>query len=251
MQGIERVVLVQRLREVSALVGFTRFEPMGPDTEGEFDIQVHRADLDTEVTWVPAAENLGEGIFIQFDRAAVDDWVVKEAVQTRDIQLQNGFSRWSQEAGGSRRSYAGARYIMLHTFAHILMTRIALDCGYPASSIRERVYCFPDFGYGVLLYTGSSDAEGTLGGLIEVGKRIAKTIGRALTESALCSNDPICAQHDPHNENEHNFLLGAACHGCVLVAETSCEQQNDFLDRGLVGPTVWTHGAGFFTSGGL
>ena len=131
------------------------------------------------------------------------------------------------------------------------MTRIALDCGYPASSIRERVYCFPDLGYGVLLYTGSSDAEGTLGGLIEVGKRIAETIGRALTESALCSNDLICAQYDPHNENEHNFLLGAACHGCVLVAETSCEQQNDFLDRGLVGPTVWTPGAGFFTSGDL
>ncbi len=251
MQGIERVVLVQRLREVSALVGFTRFEPMGPDTEGELDIQVHRADLDTEITWVPAAENLGEGIFIQFDRAAVDAWVVSEAVQSRDIQLRVGFSRWSQEAGTTRRAYAGARYIMLHTFAHILMTRIALDCGYPASSIRERIYSFPDLGYGVLLYTGSSDAEGTLGGLIEVGKRISQTIGRALVESALCSNDPICAQHDPHTQNEHNFLLGAACHGCVLVAETSCEQQNDFLDRALVGPTVATSSAGFFTPGGL
>jgi len=43
---------------------------------------------------------------------------------------------------------------------------VALECGYPASSIRERIYAIPSVGYGVLLYTGSSDAEGTLGGLI-------------------------------------------------------------------------------------
>ena len=36
-QTIERVVLVHRLREVAALVGFTRFEAMSPDVNGELD----------------------------------------------------------------------------------------------------------------------------------------------------------------------------------------------------------------------
>ena len=127
---------------------------------------------------------------------------------------------------------------MLHSFAHLLITTIALECGYPASSIRERIYSFPDIGYGILLYTGSSDAEGTLGGLIEVGRRISDTIRNALDLGALCSNDPVCSQHLPESPHERSFLLGAACHGCLLVAETSCEQQNDVLDRALVVRTV-------------
>ena len=62
----------------------------------------------------------------------------------------------------------------------------------------------------------------------------------------LCSNDPVCAEHDPPNPHERRFLVGAACHGCVLIAETSCEQYNDFLDRALVVPTVENLGAEFF-----
>jgi hypothetical protein len=126
------------------------------------------------------------------------------------------------------------------------MTAISLECGYPASSLKERVYAIPKLGYGVLICTGSSDAEGTLGGLIEVGRRIADLIANALQLFGLCSNDPICSQHLPANPHERNFLLGAACHGCLLIAETSCEQQNDFLDRSLVVKTVEGGGAEFF-----
>ena len=135
---------------------------------------------------------------------------------------------------------------MLHSFAHLLMMTIALECGYPLSSIRERIYAIPDVEYGILLYTGSSDAEGTLGGLVEVGRRIAATVKSALDHGSLCSNDPICAQHRPEISRERGFLLGAACHGCLLVAETSCEQQNDLLDRALVVRTVQGHHAEFF-----
>jgi hypothetical protein len=97
-----------------------------------------------------------------------------------------------------------------------------------------------------LLHTGSSDAEGTLGGLIEVGRRIHEHIQAALELGELCSNDPVCAQHEPQNTHEHRFLLGAACHGCLLIAETSCEQHNDFLDRAMVVPTVDNLGIEFF-----
>ena len=134
--------------------------------------------------------------------------------------------------------------------ADLLLTAVALECGYPASSIRERIYAIPSVGYGVLLYTGSSDAEGTLGGLIQVGRRIHNSVRSALELGLLCSNDPVCAQHDPENRQEHRHLHGAACHGCVLTAETSCEQQNDFLDRALVVKTVEELGAELFSDAG-
>src|SRR5207237_4606556 len=99
-------------------------------------------------------------------------------------------------------------------------------------------------------YTGSSDAEGTLGGLIQVGRRIHEHVRSALGSSELCSNDPVCSQHDPRNEHEQRYLHGAACHGCLLIAETSCEQHNEFLDRTLVVPTLSSPAVAFFTLGG-
>jgi len=104
----------------------------------------------------------------------------------------------------------------------------------------------PEIGYGVLLYTGTTDAEGTLGGLIQAGRRIHEHVRNALEMGELCSNDPVCSQHDPQSQHEHRFLHGAACHGCLLIAETSCEQHNDFLDRALVVPTVDNLGIQFF-----
>ena len=119
------------------------------------------------------------------------------------------------------------------------------DRGDSASSIRERIYA-GDEGYGILLYTGSSDSDGTLGGLVEAGKRIEKYLEQALELGRLCSNDPVCSQHSPDHAHEEQFLNGAACHGCLLLAETSCERRNEFLDRTLVIPTVESLDAEFF-----
>jgi len=246
MGGIEKVVLVPRLREVMALVGFTRFEAAAPDTEGELDMGVRRAELARDLSWVPAVENKGEGVFLQFRRAAIEDWLQRDEVYQRIVQLRRGFAAWKAEHSQSRREFPHPAYILLHSFSHLLITAVALECGYPASSIRERVYALPQIGYGVLLYTGSSDAEGTLGGLVEVGRRIAGSIRGALELGRLCSNDPVCAQHSPESLHERRFLQGAACHGCLLLAETSCEQQNDLLDRALVVRTVQGEGAEFF-----
>jgi hypothetical protein len=67
-----------------------------------------------------------------------------------------------------------------------------------------------------------------------------------LRMSALCSNDPICAQHSPSNSMERRWLHGAACHGCTLVSETSCELRNDYLDRALVVPVLGYPDAAYF-----
>src|SRR5262249_2729835 len=146
--------------------------------------------------------------------------------------------------------FAGLPYILLHSLAHLLITAVSLECGYAASSIRERIYA-GEGGMGILLYTGTPDAEGTLGGLVQVGHNIERSLHHALDLGGLCSNDPVCAQHLPNNMLEERFLHGAACHGCLLVAETSCERRNEFLDRALVVPTVEGLGAQFFGEGDL
>jgi hypothetical protein len=159
--------------------------------------------------------------------------------------MLEGFTQWIAERDGSSRVFPGLPYYMLHSFSHMLLTAISLECGYPASSLRERIYALEGGRYGVLLYTGSSDAEGTLGGLVEAARDIRKHVRRALEYAALCSNDPVCSYHAPGGHDPQK-LQGSACHGCLLIAETSCEQHNDFLDRALVVETVEQAGASFF-----
>jgi len=247
MAPVERVVLVHRLREVVAQSGFTRFEALTTDVNGELQIGVTRAALARETQWLPAIENRGEGIFIGFRKAAIETWWAKDEVRKRGERLNAGFEAWRHEHQGTKRQFTGLPYIMLHSLSHLLITAISLECGYPASAIRERVYAGSS-GYGILLYTGTSDAEGTLGGLVEIGRQIHTHFKNALEIGRLCSNDPVCAQHDPENKHEARFLQGAACHGCLLIAETSCEQHNDFLDRALVISTLEGLGVEFFSS---
>lgn len=244
MSPIERVVLVHRLREVIAQVGFTRFEAAGTDIQGELALNVQRAPLAIDLSWLPAVENRGEGVFLQFNPRAINQWCVRPAVLERARKLAAGFDLWRKEHGGTSRQFPGPPYYLLHSLSHLLLTAIALECGYPASSLRERVYASQDR-YGILIYTGSSDAEGTLGGLVEAGRAISRHMHRALELGTLCSNDPVCAYHAP-TPHDYQPLLGSACHGCLLIAETSCEQHNDFLDRSLVVPTVEALGTELF-----
>ena len=243
---IDRIVKVYRLREVIAQIGFTRFEAAVPDINGELALEVERASLSIEPGWLPAFENRGEGVFLGFRKEAIEEWFARPAVKARAERLFYGFEGWKKKHQGAGATFPGAPYVMLHSLAHLLITAVALDCGYASSSIRERIYALKDSGYGILLYTASPDAEGTLGGLVETADRIVPHLRTALELGRLCSNDPVCAQHHADSEEEERYLHGAACHGCVLLAESSCERHNDFLDRALVVPTVDDAGAAFF-----
>lgn len=242
MSPIKNIVLVHRLREVITQIGFTRFESISPQLDGELDLDVESAPLSRKEEWLPATENRGEGIFIEFDQEAITSWANLSAVLKRTQMLASGFQ--AKFGDNEKKKFFGAPFYMIHSFSHLLMNRIALECGYPASSIRERVYALKD-GFGLLIYTGSSDAQGTLGGLVGVSKNISDLIRRALIGAELCSNDPVCAHDEPNSENQRE-LLGSACHGCQLVAETSCEWCNCFLDRELVVRTIHNSGAEFF-----
>jgi hypothetical protein len=246
---LARVVKVHRLREVIAQVGFTRFEASVSDINGELDVDVERAALARDMTWVPAIENRGEGIFLALKPEAVDAWLKRPAVGERGVQLMRGFKLWAKDHGGDAVRFPGLPFVMLHSLSHLLITSVALDCGYASSSIRERIYVGPpgnNAAYGVLLYTASPDAEGTLGGLVEAAGRIDRYLQQAIDLGRLCANDPVCAHHTADNQEDDRLLLGAACHGCLLLSESSCEKRNDFLDRALVVPTVDSADAAFF-----
>ena len=122
---------------------------------------------------------------------------------------------------------------MMHTFAHLLIKQMAMFSGYSSAAIRERIY-FGDRMSGILLYTGSSDKEGSLGGLVELGtiKNLRVLMRDAFQEALLCTNDPECMNNTPAGKNSN----GAACHSCCMISETACENGNRMLDRGLVVP---------------
>ena len=245
--GIEAIVQLHRLREVSALVGFTRLEAPVPDIDGEYDTDVSRAALDENPTWFPAVENRGEGIFLALRPDSISEWLGRPSVRKRVGSLQRGHAKWLERRRKEYPPFPGGPYVLLHTLAHLLMQAVALRCGYPATSIRERIYLDSDHRrYGLLLYTASPDADGTLGGLVQQARHIEEHLSMALNMGALCSSDPICAQHSPGESLDERWLHGAACHSCSLIAETSCEMRNEYLDRALVVPTVDESGAAFF-----
>jgi hypothetical protein len=240
LQAVDRVILVHRLRVVTAQLGFTRFEAVVPDMQGELDIKVRRAALAMEPTWIPAVETRGEGVFIAFRNEALDEWRRRSAVRARAAEFQQAHAMSPHHAAPP----PDITWVMLHSLAHLLISAVSLDCGYAASSLRERVYVTPS-GAGILLYTGTSDAEGTLGGLVQVGNRLEYYLRLAQQAAQLCSYDPVCAQHSPSNQQEARFSMGAACHGCLLIGETSCEARNELLDRALVVSTVQGLGCEF------
>lgn len=247
--GVEAVYQLHRLREVIAQIGFTRFEAVIPDINGEYDTDVERAQLAVEPSWFPAVENRGEGIFLKLGSSAIRNWMGDPKVQKRIDALKKGHDLW-QEERKHKRPFPGGPYVLLHSLSHMLMQSLSMRCGYPASSIRERIYVDPEGErYGILLFTGSPDADGTLGGLVQEARYIEDHLSQVLNMASLCSNDPICAQHTPGVSMDGRLLHGAACHGCALVAETSCEMRNEYLDRALVVPVLGSKGIAFFKPG--
>lgn len=243
---LDQVVLVQRLREVAALTGFTRIDP--PEW-GPQDLDHRLAPLSCEApTWVPCAELRGEGIFLKFTEERIAKWERRADVRTREEQLRAAHVQWAQGRGVDP-EWPGVRYVLLHTLAHMLIREFALECGYGASGMSERVYARSggEPMAGILLYTAAPDSEGTLGGLVSLGRkdRLGGLLSQAIEAARLCSSDPLCAEHDPRIGGR---LHGAACHACLFAAETSCENGNHHLDRRLLVDTLAGGSGAFFGS---
>jgi len=238
----DQIVKVDKLREVLALKGFYRVKPGRLDEEStdiiidnwegkrnlvEFGpIPKDKRDL----KWLPGVEHLGEGIFFRFDSERLNRWENDEKVKKR---TENIFTQADDYL--NKKVEPEPRTILIHSFSHQMLKLIALDCGYPIASLKERLYISSDEEEhqmsGVLIYTSSPDSEGTLGGLISQAKKetLKQRIGDLKNVVSVCSQDPLCKTHDPSKTGD---AWGASCHSCLQVPETSCEGlQNKLLDR--------------------
>lgn len=254
---ISRVLAVESLCKVNALVGFTRIDEF--DRVNDVVSRMVPLTRKPKPRWTVATVDRGEGIFIELDEAAVAEW--EDAVGKTELfalhraaHERNYRNRTSDTADNfdPEKRFRPPRYWLVHGFAHILIRELAMTCGYNAASLSERLYAWPaDNGRppaaGLLICTTASDSDGTLGGLVEQSRPdlFEAVVNRALRRATRCASDPICANRTPQDPEE--FLHGAACHCCVMASETSCERANRFLDRRFLVDLPGHDGLGFFT----
>ena len=236
------ISLVPKLRETRAFTGFSRLEPNeGSVSERKKMLRIGAGD------WLPAIEVYGEGIFFEFDAEALKAWASREAVSERIKKLNRAYhaSKFGKNSDGMLRP----EFVLIHTFAHLIINQLSFECGYGSSALRERIYCEKTSNnfemYGVLVYTASGDSEGSLGGLVRQGEngRIEDTTVSALKNALWCTSDPICIQSAGQGPESCNI---AACHNYALLPETCCECGNRLLDRGTAIGTLSENGIGFF-----
>lgn len=250
IEPFDRLMLVHRLRETRAFAGFTRVFPNNDQTPQE-RMAVLRQPGCSDSRWLPAYIVYGEGLFFEFSEARLREWESREAVIRRISALDH---RYQQLQPNRRRRIESItpRLVLLHTFAHIVINRLTFECGYSTAAIRERLFVSnletaPMAG--VLIYTAAGDAEGTLGGLVRMGKHksLEPMLRRALEAATWCSVDPVCMEVGRGGGQGPDSTNLAACHSCALVPETACELFNRFLDRACLVGDLEDPSLGFFT----
>jgi hypothetical protein len=238
------IARVVRLREVRAIHGFTRINPPGEESGPEVSpISV------TRLEWLPAIEVRGEGIFLSFNQEALSRWEQSEVTSSRAASIDSTWRMEWRERYGEKEppQKITPRFLLVHTFAHALMRQLTLECGYSGAALRERLYVSDDGMAGLLVYTATSDADGTLGGLQRQGEpqRILRSVVAAIQAMEWCSSDPLCIEGVLSAQDKHSI---AACHACVLAPETACETFNRFLDRAALIGLPGAPGVGYFSS---
>ena len=236
---LKSISLVHKLRETRVFHGFKRITPDGDSEPAQISVK--------NISWLPAIKNSGEGIMFEFEQEKLSVWAAKNKIINRTKIIQQNL----KNSGKLKNEVLNPIYVLLHTFSHCLISALASESGYSNASIREKIYCSKFIAEeapkmaGVLIYTASGDSEGSLGGLVRQGLpgRIENIITRAISEAKWCTADPVCIQSAGQGQYGCNL---AACHNCVLLPETSCENKNMFLDRGLMIGTLDDNSIGYF-----
>ena len=240
-----RIVRVVRLREVRALRSFTRIIPPGSE-DSPYYAPITAQPRD----WLPAIEVRGEGIFLALNAETVSRWEARDTVQRRARDVDRSWrAEWAERYEDEPERPITPRFLLLHTFAHALIRQLTLESGYSTASLRERLYVCDgaDGMTGLLIYTATPDADGTLGGLQRQGKaeRLERTVVAAIQAMEWCSSDPLCIEG---MVSDARRLSPAACHACVMAPETACEEFNRFLDRSSLVGLPGEADVGFFSA---
>ncbi|MFZ2630531.1 MAG: DUF1998 domain-containing protein [Desulfosalsimonadaceae bacterium] len=252
-----RIMLIHKLRETRAFTGFTRINHENNQSPSELKKNLWLEPPPSFKSWLPACKVFGEGLFFEMKQKSLDEWLAgpnKSLIKTRIDGMQRNFMVAVNDAPGfALQNEIHPIFVMIHTLAHLLINQLTFECGYSSASLRERLYFSSDSETpmaGFLIYTAAGDSEGTMGGLVRMGKAglFEPLLIQALRKSQWCSADPVCMELGAQGgQGTHSCNL-AACHNCALVPETSCEEFNRFLDRGVVTGTVENRSLGFFNT---
>ena len=246
------ISLVHRLTETRALSGFYRLSPSSNMERSERVAQLRKTPAPENHLWLPACQVYGEGIYLELNAQQIQKWLIRNQIfiQKRVATLQKSMNH-------SFRQFHQAltpEYVLLHTLAHLVINQLVFECGYSSASLRERLY-YPDPEQeiqmaGILIYTAAGDSEGSLGGLVNMGRpeHLERIISKALENARWCSSDPVCMEAAEHGGQGPDSLNLAACHACSLLPETSCEAFNCLLDRGLLVGQQDNFHAGYFSN---
>ena len=218
---------IKRLHSSVALLGFNRMTSDFSDTKLAFNA------ARTNANFLPAYEIVGEGIFIDFSYEKIQEWRVKNpGFKNMEKQLRANSSNnlFNNMYSDSVFNYG---HVMMHTFSHLLMNQLSIECGYALTEIKERIYfCEKSKMAGILIYTASSDSAGSLGGLVRMIKPnyFESLVSNAIANARVCSNDPICKESSGQG---NSGLCLAACHACAMIPDLACSTvpSNVFLDR--------------------
>lgn len=230
ISGVVNIHAVPTLNKTTAIAGFSRLLPKPLDLPlGKK--QMRRNPHLKSAKWLPAIQYVGEGIFVEFDEAKLQKWESQPGVVERVSRIDFNLTKHNRSNPDEQNT---PRRVLLHTISHLLIQQLVIDGGYIAASLSERIYSGPDMA-GILIYTASPDADGTMGGLVEQSSpdAFARVFQGAIDSAEWCSNDPVCMELGKDGQG----ILGtnlAACHNCCLLPETSCQHFNQALDRALL-----------------
>ena len=228
------------MRETRVLYGFSRLFADANKDKDVFTMRkmLRSKSLHPSVDWLPAVKVYGEGIFLELKEEKIKDWESNPKVISHIVKIQNNLNALTEKRKLSSRIIP-PRFVLLHTLSHILIDKLIYESGYHSASLRERIYCSTNPQgkmSGILIYTADGDSEGTMGGLVRMGDQgnIETVFLNAIENAKWCSADPVCSEIGKRDGQGLEKINLAACHNCCLLAETSCEEFNRLLDRGVL-----------------
>ena len=241
LNGFEKLVKINRLKKITVQTSFTRNEPIDADSilidpeSGNYQYMVKPQSVSKnsfETHLLPAIENYGEGILFVLDEQKLKEWGKNDIITERVKNIQTHAEDSDWQFHKIEAENLSARKILIHTLSHLLIREFEYVCGYPMSSLQERLYVSENMnGFLISAYDGT---DGYLGGLAKLCNNLENLqaiITNAIQRAKECSLDPICYESEGQGVAMLNL---AACHSCTLIPDTSCELSNLFLDRRLV-----------------
>jgi hypothetical protein len=253
-----RINLVERLRETRVFYGFDRLiknkKPLdGMPEKALKQLFVHPPS--PNASWLPAVKNYGEGIYLELSEQAINSWLEKNSQWLESRFPPDFVNRMLNEPmllppKSNINWQWAARYQLVHSLSHMLINQLVFECGYSTASLKERLFVSNDSTApmaGILIYTASGDSEGSLGGLVRLGRPelFENVVKRAVSRASWCSADPVCSENLGGSGTRQVNL--AACHACLLLPETACETINNGLDRATLVGTPENPNTGFMT----